>query len=315
MEEISKYELIKELGAGCFGYVFLAKDKQTHQYVAIKRIEKVGKQLSREYEILIELKNCKHCVRLLNCFYTSNNSKKLVQNMVFEYLEKDLETLIGEMKKNTIMLSFDEIRLICYQLFKGLEEIHKKNIAHRDLKPENVMLNEKRIVKLCDFGSSKFIDKNGKNTPYIVSRYYRAPELLMCDTKYSGKIDVWAVGCIIAELFTLSPLFKGNSEGEQLFAIFKLWGSLTKEEEKLYQKNVPINAKLIGNFPKFFKNTSAIEKLFGRIKKKNELIDLLNQCFCYDYTKRISASEALNHKFFEGIDKMYYDLMNKRKVN
>lgn len=315
MDEISKYELIKELGSGSFGYVFLAKNKQNNQFVAIKRIEKVGKYLSREYEILAELKNCKHCVRLIDCFYTKNTNQKLIQNMVFEYLVKDLETLIADMRKSPAYLSFDQLRLICYQLFKGLEEIHDKNIAHRDLKPENVMLNDSLVVKLCDFGSSKFIDPMGKNTPYIVSRFYRAPELLLCDTKYNGKIDVWAVGCIIAELFIHKPLFKGESEGEQLFAIFKLWGSLSKDEETFYKTMVPLNQGLLPKFPKFKKDNEAIDRLFKSNKKKKDLLDLLDRTFAYNYNERISPTEALHHKFFDGIEKVYFDLINKKKLN
>jgi glycogen synthase kinase 3 beta len=95
-----------------------------------------------------------------------------------------------------------------YQLLNGLKNIHEKNIAHRDLKPENVLLSKDGVIKICDFGSSKIIDPNGKNTPYIVSRYYRAPELILCLTKYSTAIDIWAAGCIMAELFLLTPIFK-----------------------------------------------------------------------------------------------------------
>lgn len=100
MENTQEYEIKRELGSGCFGYVFEAINLRTKQRVAIKRIEKVGKQLSREYEILNELKNVPHCVSLLDCFYTKSKKDKLVQNLVFEFLSNNLEDLIKEARKN-----------------------------------------------------------------------------------------------------------------------------------------------------------------------------------------------------------------------
>lgn len=90
-----------------------------------------------------------------------------------------------------------------------------------------MLLSKEGVIKICDFGSSKVIDPNGKNTPYIVSRYYRAPELMLCLTKYTTAIDVWAAGCIMAELALLTPIFKGKTEGDQLFAIFRVLGSMS----------------------------------------------------------------------------------------
>ena len=91
--------------------------------------------------------------------------------------------------------------------------MHKKKVVHRDLKPENVLLKNDE-VKICDFGSSKVLDQDDfKNTPYVVSRYYRAPELILACTKYSDSIDIWAVGCILFELVTRTPMFPGDSEG------------------------------------------------------------------------------------------------------
>lgn len=107
---------------------------------------------------------------------------KLVQNIVFEFLDSNLENLIEDAQRNKTIIKESLIKVKCliiqkyiYQLLNGLKNIHKHFIAHRDLKPENVLLPEKGEVKICDFGSSKIIDSEGKNTPYIVSRYYRAP--------------------------------------------------------------------------------------------------------------------------------------------
>lgn len=85
---------------------------------------------------------------------------------------------------------------------KGLVFVHKLGIVHRDLKPENVLITDEDVIKICDFGSAKVIDTSGKNTPYIVSRFYRAPELILGVSSYGAKIDIWATGCIFAELIT-----------------------------------------------------------------------------------------------------------------
>jgi glycogen synthase kinase 3 beta len=147
------------------------------------------------------------------------------------------------------------------------------------LKPENVLLSKDGIIKICDFGSSKVIDPNGKNTPYIVSRYYRAPELILCLTKYTTAIDIWAVGCIMAELFLLTPLFKGKTEGDQLFAIFKVLGSLSEEEKIDYQQRVPFEPSLLNSFG-VFKRIN-LKEYFKFIKDKNNFVDLLLKMLAY----------------------------------
>ena len=107
--------------------------------------------------------------------------------------------------------------------------MHKIKIVHRDLKPENILLDrETYTIKICDFGSSKFIDEEEfMNTPYVVSRYYRAPELILGSNKYTDKIDIWAIGCILFEFMTRTPMFPGDAEGLQLFEFASLIGSPT----------------------------------------------------------------------------------------
>ena len=96
-----------------------------------------------------------------------------------------------------------------YQILTGMSHVHSKQMAHRDLKPENILISKEGKLNICDFGCSKIIDPNGKNTPYVMSRYYRAPELILGISKYSIAIDIWSIGCIMAELATLSPMFMG----------------------------------------------------------------------------------------------------------
>ena len=109
-----------------------------------------------------------------------------------------------------------------FQILSGLKAMHERGICHRDLKPENILLSKEGKIKICDFGSSKILNRNGQNTPYVVPRAYRAPELILCLTNYTTAIDIWAAGCILAELFLLTTLFDGKNEGEQLFKIFQL---------------------------------------------------------------------------------------------
>ncbi len=173
---------------------------------------------------------------------------------------------------------------------------------HRDLKPENVLFTEDERVKICDFGSSKFIHKSKtKSTPYIVSRYYRAPELLMGSNTYEDKIDIFATGCIMAELFTLNPIFPGKSEGLQFFEHMCVLG---KPPQSYFSK-----WSLPATFLNFFREMEEITpydipKLLNRNRhyidsEVKEAADLLKKLICWDPTERLTASEALRHPFFK----------------
>jgi len=289
------------LGSGSFGYVFEAMDNTHNRRVALKRIEKVGTQLSREYEILFELRESENVIRILDFFYSKTDNNKLIQNIVFEYMPDNLENMVGTYNKQKRLFTEYQVKWYTYQILKGLAFCHSKNISHRDLKPENVLINDEEVIKICDFGSSKVIDNNGKNTPYIVSRYYRAPELILCVTKYSTAIDIWATGCILAELIMREPLFQGKSEGDQLFAIFRTLGSPSATEFDEYSMMVPFDPKIFQEF-KAYKRQSFKDK-FYYIKDYDNLMDLLMKMFDYIPSKRITAAEALKHPFFKDVAK------------
>ena len=194
---IPDYEPISLRGAGCFGYVIEAMDRIHNTRVAIKRTHKVDKKLSREFEILSKIKDCDYVVKLLDAFYSENNDGKVIQNLVFEFVTNNLENFIDVHHKKKKHIPIEQIRQITQQMLLGLNYCHKKNIVHRDLKPENVLLTDDGNVKLCDFGSSKCIDekKGITSTPYTVSRYYRAPELILGKLDYNSKIDIFATSC------------------------------------------------------------------------------------------------------------------------
>jgi len=195
--------------------VFEAYDKEAQMVVAVKRTQKAGEFVSREYEVLKKLKDCRHVVQMLEIYYSRSEDNKTAQNLVFEFCKKNLEEEIQEHKKANKLITIEKVKNYMKQILTGMAYVHNKGISHRDLKPENILMNAEGVIKICDFGSAKTLDEK-LNTPYIVSRYYRAPELILACSDYSDKIDVWAIGCIFCEFMTLRPLFPGKTEGSQL---------------------------------------------------------------------------------------------------
>ena len=301
---IPDYEPISLRGSGCFGYVFEAMDRIHNKRVAIKRTHKVDKKLSREYEILSKIKDCDYVVKLLDAFYSVNNDGKIIQNLVFEFVTLNLESYIENFSKKKKHIPIDTIKLITKQMLLGLDYCHKKNIVHRDLKPENVLLTDEGNVKLCDFGSSKCIDekKGTTSTPYTVSRYYRAPELFLGKIDYNSKIDIFATGCIIAELFMLTPLFPGKTEGLELFEHICLLGNPGRE----YFEQFPLPKNYVDYLEQFqINNTAQLEKIinennFYSQKDASEAADLILNMLNWDIDRRYSAEQCLSHPFISG---------------
>ena len=289
------------LGSGSFGYVFEAYDKNRNCKVALKRTTKAGEYVSREYEILELLKGCKNCIQVLDIFYSKSEDEKLAQNLVFEFCSNNLESMITQYKSDQENFEIDKVRNYTRQILTGLKEMHEKEIVHRDLKPENVLVTDDDEIKICDFGSSKILDPNGKNTPYIVSRYYRAPELILGVSNYSEKIDIWATGCIIAELLTLKPLFPGKTEGSQLLEQMAILGTPTKYQYERMASNIPkTTVKMLNQLENFEKKSLA--GMMSKCYKKREIkqaVDLIESMLEWDPQGRVTAEEALQHPFLQ----------------
>jgi serine/threonine protein kinase len=198
-------------------------------------------------------------------------------------------------------IPIEKIKSILFQLFTGLKYVHSKEIVHRDLKPENVLFTEDERIKICDFGSSKFIHEDTKSTPYIVSRYYRSPELILGAYSYNEKIDIFAAGCIMAELFSLTPLFPGKSEGLQIFEQMCVLGKPSAEFIRKFnlpqtytgffndlEEIVPCDIKKALNKDKFYDDSDI-----------RQAADLLFKLIAWDSNDRLSAEESLRHPFMK----------------
>jgi len=160
------------------------------------------------------LKGKDNVVQMLDFFYSVDDKQRIIQNTVLEFCDQSLEDVLRDLDKNRKYLDIKTIKTYAKQIFNGLKNMHEIGISHRDLKPENVLLKD-GDVRICDVGSSKILDQSNlkMNTPYVVSRYYRAPELILACNDYGTSIDIWATGCIIFELLTRTPLFPGDAEG------------------------------------------------------------------------------------------------------
>ena len=226
------------------GYVFEAYDVNRKQKVAVKRTQKAGNVVSREYEVLCLLRGAPNVVNLVDFFYSLDSKERIIQNTVMEFCDCSLEDKLRKAEKNKQALNMIHIKHYCWQIFNGLKHMHAQKISHRDLKPENILIKAPEglqqsasevdplqcEVKICDLGAAKVLDPKNLNTPYVVSRYYRAPELILGSHYYDCSIDIWATGCILFELIARTPLFPGDAEGLQILEQAQIKGMPNERE-------------------------------------------------------------------------------------
>ena len=291
--------MITRLGGGSFADVYKAREKTTGELVAIKILKKKYKK----WEECIELRECKS-LQILNKSSQSEKgndniiklkriifiNKTGVLNLVFEFMEKDLLNLMKSYEPNRLPES--KIKDIIYQTLLGLSYMHKYGFFHRDLKPENLLLVGDKI-KIADFGLAREIRSIPPYTEYVSTRYYRAPECILKSTNYNSPIDIWALGCVMAEMYLHpQPLFYGANEKEVLFRICSILGTPTYD---IWPEGIQ-QANYVGiKFPN--SNKTDLESIIPNASP--EAIDLMNQMLKWDPNHRATASSLLNHPFFE----------------
>ncbi|XP_065161473.1 cyclin-dependent kinase 7 [Atheta coriaria] len=288
--KLKKYEKIEFLGEGQFATVYKARDVDTDTIVAVKKI-KIGSHIEtkdginrtalREIKILQELSH-KNLIGLLDVFGHMSNI-----SLVFDFMDTDLEIII---KDNTIILTTANIKSYTIQTLQGLEYLHLNWILHRDLKPNNLLVNANGVLKIGDFGLAKaFGSPNRINTHQVVTRWYRSPELLFGAQQYSTGIDMWAVGCILAELLLRVPFLPGDSDLDQLTRIFQVFGNPTEE-------NWPGIKELIAYIE--FKPFQPVPLKHIFTAAGDDLLDVLNSLLALNPIERKTCTELLQMPYF-----------------
>ncbi|KAG6450664.1 cyclin-dependent kinase-like 4 [Manduca sexta] len=281
---MDKYEQLAVVGEGSYGVVLKCRRRDTGQLVAIKKFLEteedaaVRKMALREIRMLKKLRH-DHLVNMIEVF-----RRKRRFYLVFEYLD---HTLLDELESAAGGLGEDTSKKHLYQLLKGIDYCHQNSIIHRDVKPENVLVSNNGIVKLCDLGFARALAAPGEPyTEYVATRWYRAPELLVAEHRYGPEVDIWAIGCLFAEMFTGDPLFPGDSDIDQLALIIKTVGKLAPRHQQVVSR-LAGGAALAG--------TAGTR---GTLPGTGHAKDLLAACLRTEPRARPSASALLRHKYF-----------------
>ncbi|KAL1396474.1 hypothetical protein pipiens_002683 [Culex pipiens pipiens] len=287
---MNRYLTLSQLGDGTYGTVVLGQRKDTGEKVAIKRM----KRKYYSWEEAMNLREVKSLKKLSHANVVK--LKEVIREndvlyFVFEYMQENLYQLIKDRETH-----FPEstIRLILQQILTGLAFMHRHGFFHRDLKPENVLCCGPELVKIADFGLAREIRSRPPYTDYVSTRWYRAPEVLLHSTRYGSAIDMWAVGCIMSELYTFRPLFPGSSEVDQLFKICSVLGTPDKLD---WPDGHKLASSIQFRFPECPK--IPLESLVTRAG--TSAIQLLEDSLQWDPEKRPTAQQSLKYPYFSSM--------------
>ncbi len=275
-------------GTGTFGEVILATHKETGDVVAIKKIRVDDKKMGIHVTALREVKYLKeldhpNIVRLLDVI-----SLKRGIALVFEYMDTDLENVIRD---RSLVLSKGDVKAYMLGMLKALKHCHERWVVHRDIKPNNFLISRDGMIKLTDFGLSRIYGSPDRRyTNQVFARWYRPPELLFGSTCYGPGVDVWALGCVFAELLSRKPWFPAESDVEVLSLIFNALGT-PKGKDWGGLQHMPAYIK--------FQERDGIPLKTQFPGVEAEALDLLSKMVAMDPRRRITAVDALAHPYFK----------------
>ncbi|XP_059331247.1 cyclin-dependent kinase-like 1 isoform X3 [Ammospiza nelsoni] len=281
---MERYEKLGKVGEGSYGVVFKCRNKDTGQIVAIKKFLEseedpvIRKIALREIRMLKQLKH-PNLVRLLEVF-----RRKRRLHLVLEYCE---HTVLQELERHPRGVPEYLVKSITWQTLQAVNFCHKHNCIHRDVKPENILITKHSVIKLCDFGFARILTgPSDYYTDYVATRWYRSPELLVGDTQYGPPVDVWAIGCVFAELLSGLPLWPGKSDVDQLYLIRRTLGDLIPRHQQVFSTN------------QFFSG-EPLEVKFPNISYS--ALALMKGCLRMDPAERQSCEQLLQHPYFDSL--------------
>ncbi|CAJ0586572.1 unnamed protein product, partial [Mesorhabditis spiculigera] len=295
---VREYDCMNKVEEGTFGVVYRAKCRRTEEVVALKRLkmekERDGFPITSLREINMLLKSGSH-PNIVNVreIVIGDNVDKIF--LVMEFVEHDLKSLMDTMKRRNKFFEVGHVKTLLKQLLSGLDHMHNLWILHRDLKTSNLLMTHNGILKIADFGLAReYGDPLEPYTEIVVTLWYRAPELLLGAKLYSTPIDMWSVGCIMAEFIRLKPLWAGSGEPDQLRKIFMdcgtpqvdKWPGIEQLEnwKKLQFEHFPYNQ---------------LRKKFDSQMLNQTAWELLNSMLTYNPDKRYTATQALKSAWFK----------------
>lgn len=288
------YNAERVIGNGTFGIVYSAHIVETDETVAIKKVFVDRRYRNRELQVWREMHH-PNIVTLKHAFYTSGDSAdELYLNMVMEYVPETVYCVMKRFGKQKLPMPRILVQLYAYQACRALAHLHSSGVVHRDIKPQNLLVDATRghVLKLCDFGSAARLGQGRSSlVAYICSRYYRAPELIFGTTNYTTAVDLWSIGCVLAEMIRGRPLFPGENGVDQLIEIVKVLGAPTRRQV------LAMNPQYFNfSFPTL--GARSWDTVFRR-NIGEDAIQLLSSFLQYDPEARIRPLEACAHRHFD----------------
>jgi len=293
-------ELVKKVGSGAYGYVASFKNNDTGEKLAVKKITDAfrdlidGKRILREVKLLRQF-NHENIMRIIDMYPPAGPEFNDIY-IVCDLMETDLHRVIYSKQP----LTEEHHQYFVHQLLHGLVYLHSISVVHRDIKPSNLLVNKNCDLKICDFGLARVIsddesDRLGR-TDYVVTRWYRAPEVVLLASEYNAAIDVWATGCILCELITRQPVFAGRDYLDQIKKIVEVLGTPTQDDLKW----LPAKSSARDFLQKCAPAPKACwTKLLPGASEA--AVEVIEEMLRFDPTVRVTCKDALRMQYFAGL--------------